>query len=82
MKESMYIVEIDMVTVVSSPTATLLTLKFDKATWPFSFIEICDIRPHLKKSLFPVQRVATIVTSRPAAISIGFSFSFFLVRKQ
>ena len=34
-------------------------------------------RPPLKKSLFPVQRVAEILASQAAAISFFFFFSFF-----
>ena len=39
-----------------------------------------DMRPPLKKGLFPVQRGAEIVASRAAAKSLFFSL-FFLVRK-
>ena len=37
------------------------------------------VRPPLKKSLFPVQRVAEIVASRAAALPFFFPLFFFLL---
>ena len=48
--------------------------------WLFSLCSLCsgDPRPPLKKSLFPVHRVAMIVASREAAQSFFFKYILFL----
>ena len=43
---------------------------------------LTELRPPLKKSWFPVQRVAEIMAIRAAAISFFFFFFFFLVREK